>query len=774
MKFLAIEKPQFTFDEVRRFAQEHYGLQGTLTALESERDQSFRITDAGGRQAVFKIANRHEANDIVAFQVAALEHIRMADPALPAPHVIRGRSGEAVAWIGNGMGHRHAVHVLSWLEGEVAGEQALGDRQLRQVGEMTARLGRALRGFFHSAAGDRELLWDNRHALQLLQFVPLLADQRQQELARHVLETFREKTLPLLTKLRAQVIHGDVHPYNVLLDPAGRVAGIIDFGDLIHGALMQDLSNVTADFMGPAQDLEQTAAAIIGGYRAVTELDDAEIDLLPAMIEVRLLQTVLVNRVREENHTMPDSYLAGFGTRCFPLLETLQSGRSKSFIATIRRAAALSPCLAGNPSLDVLMARRMHHMGRSLYHFYDPPLHLVRGEGVWLHDAGRNRFLDCYNNVPHVGHCHPYVTEAIVRQARRLNTNTRYITDESLDYAARLAATAGPALSAVVFVNSGSEANDVAWRMAKAWTGNRGALIMEFAYHGITEATDALSPSNAPGRPLQPHVQTIPPPDVYRGAYRRGESDLGLRFADLADAAIAELQENGYGVAALIIDSAFMTNGMLEPIPGYLAALCAKVRAAGGLFIADEVQSGFGRMGSTLWGYQHHGVSPDFITIGKPAGNGHPIGAVLTRPDVLDRFTSGAQFFSTFGGNNVSCAAGVAVLDVIRDEDLIGNAARTGGLLKTALQRLMAKHDIIGDVRGTGLALGVELVTCRRSLEPAKAETLRALNLIRDEGVLVGSEGQFSNVLKIRPPIVFEPQHAELAVAAVDHALSRL
>ncbi len=774
MKFLAIEKPRFTVEEVRRFAQEHYGLAGTLTALESERDQSFRMTEAGGRQAVVKIANRHEADDIVPCQVAALEHIRLADPALPVPRVLHTRSGAAVAWLDSDAGHRHAVHALSWLEGEVVAERILGDRQLQELGETTARLGRALRGFFHKAAGDRELLWDNRHAPQLLQFVPLLADQRQQELARCILEQFRERTLPTLAKLRAQVIHGDVHPYNVLLGPAGAVTGIIDFGDLIHGALIQDLSNVVADFMGPAQDFEKTATAIIGGYRGVTELEEAEIDVLPGMIEARLLQTVLVNRVREENHTMPESYLAGFGVRCFPLLEALRSG-SKAFVAAIRRAAALSSRpAAGSSSLADLMAQRIRHMGRSLYHFYDPPLHLVRGEGVWLHDAGNNRFLDCYNNVPHVGHCHPYVTEAIVRQARRLNTNTRYITDQSLDYAARLAATADPALSAVVYVNSGSEANDVAWRMAKTWTGNRGALVMEFAYHGVSEATDALSPSNAPGSPIQPHVRTIPPPDVYRGPYRRGEPDLGIRYADLADVAIAELQESGLGVAALIIDSAFMTNGMLEPVPRYLATLCAKVRAAGGLFIADEVQSGFGRLGNAMWGYQHHGVSPDFITIGKPAGNGHPIGAVLTRPEILDRFTREAQFFSTFGGNNVSCAAGLAVLDVIRDEDLIANAAHTGSLLKTGLQRLMAKHDIIGDVRGSGLAIGVELVTSRRSLEPAKAHTLQALNLIRDEGVLVGSEGKLSNILKIRPPMVFEPRHAELAVAAVDRALSRL
>jgi 4-aminobutyrate aminotransferase-like enzyme len=413
-------------------------------------------------------------------------------------------------------------------------------------------------------------------------------------------------------------------------------------------------------------------------------------------------------------------------------------------------------------------------MGEKLYLFYDPPLHLVKGNGVWVEDASGHRYLDCYNNVPHVGHCHPYVSEAIVRQARRLNTNTRYLTEESLDYAERLAATAAPGLSAVIFVNSGSEANDVAWRMAKAWTKKRGGLCMEFSYHGITEASDAFSPSNAPSAPLRDFIRTLTPPDDYRGPYLRGETRLAERYAALADAPINSLNEAGYGVAALILDSAFMTNGMLEAPAGYVAQVVEKVRKAGGLFIADEVQSGFGRLGSDMWGHRHHGVVPDFITIGKPAGNGHPLGAVITRPEILEHFTSEAAFFSTFGGNNVSCAAGIAVLDVIRDEDLIANARETGAYLKQGLRDLMKRHVIIGDVRGRGLALGMELVIDRKTRKPAPAAQITLLNLVRNEGVLVGGEGEAGNIVKIRPPIVFRREHADIAIAAVDRALTRL
>ena len=264
------------------------------------------------------------------------------------------------------------------------------------------------------------------------------------------------------------------------------------------------------------------------------------------------------------------------------------------------------------------------------------------------------------------------------------------------------------------------------------------------------------------------------PPDTYRGLYGGDEPDVGERYAALAEPSIAELDGEGYGVAAVMIDSAFMSNGVLDAPQGYLTGVAARVRKAGGMFIADEVQSGFGRMGTAFWGHRHHGITPDFITIGKPAGNGHPLGAVVTRPEILAHFLTAGPFFSTFGGNNVSCAAGIAVLDVIGDENLVENARVTGDYFRAGLRGLMPAHGVIGDVRGVGLATGVELVRDRVTKEPAGSEVQRLLNLLRDEGVLMGAEGKFGNVLKIRPPIVFTKAHADIAVAAMGRALSRL
>lgn len=409
-----------------------------------------------------------------------------------------------------------------------------------------------------------------------------------------------------------------------------------------------------------------------------------------------------------------------------------------------------------------LSVRRRRLMGAKLHLFYDPPLHLVRGDGVWLFDAAGRRYLDAYNNVPHVGHCHPRVVEAIARQAGQLNTNTRYLFAQTVDYAEALLALLPRGFEVCAFVNSGSEAVDLAWRMAKAFTGRQGAIVMEDAYHGWTEAVDALSPISAPDRPLAPHVRTLPAP----GTVNSGAAD--------AARAIASLAEAGLGPAAFIVDPSFCTNGILDAPDGYLADVFAAVRAAGGLCIADEVQAGFGRPGSHFWGFATHDVVPDIVTMGKPIGNGHPLGVVVTRREIMDAFMDSTSFFSTFGGNNVACAAGLAVLEVLQRERLQENAATVGAELKAGLIGLMERHAVVGAVRGKGLLLGVELVRDCGSREPATAETRRLMHLMRDAGVLVGNEGRHGNVLKLRPPMVFGREHAALLLDALDRALARL
>lgn len=776
MKFLRANAPHFPITAIEQLAQQHFGLTGMLEPLYSERDQNTRLREANGKAWVVKIANAAEDPAIIDCQIETLLHIANVDPDLPVPRVRRTTSGATHVHIQAADGTTHLFHVLSFLEGQIAGTATLDEVLYGKIGTIVARLGKAMRGFFHPAAGGRDLLWDVRMAPRLLPHVDLLKGREHPEIARDILTHFAEKVLPRLPHLRAQLIHGDVHEHNLILTHAAplEIAGIIDFGDMIHGPLIMDVADTVADFaVNPAKVLD-VLHAIVAGYHAVTPLEPAEIELVYDLVLTRLLLTPLTNAVRAKETPDEPNYMAEYGEAGLEVCAEIRRIGRDAFTDAVRAACGLPARRNAADSVDTLIDRRKAAMGSRLYVFYDPPLHMVRGEGVWLTDAGGRRYLDCYNNVPHVGHCHPHVVEALTRQIRTLNTNTRYLGEQVLDYSERLGATLPGKLKVCAFVNSGSEANDIAWRMAKAYTGNPGGLTMEYAYHGITEAIDAFSPSGSLTGKLAPHMRTLVAPDGYRGAHRYGTPDLGLRYAAHADEAIASLAAAGMKPAAFMVDSAFMTNGVLEPQKDYLATVFAKVRAAGGLCIGDEVQSGFGRMGSFMWGHTHHGVVPDIVTIGKPAGNGHPLGVVITTPEIMECFLKETSFFSTFGGNNVSCAAGLAVLDVIVGEGLIANASSTGDYLKQGFKGLMAKHDLIGDVRGTGLALGVELVTDRKTLAPATAETKRLLNLMRDEGILIGSEGVLGNILKIRPPIVFQREHADLAVSALDRALGNL
>lgn len=775
MKFLHANAPRLSMDLVEKFARQHYGLQGEIEPLYSERDQNLRLREKDGTAWVLKIANVAEDAGIIDCQIETLRHIERVDPALPVPRVRLTRENATTAQITAEGGCSHIFYVLSYLDGRIAGTADQSTKLYCDIGAMVARLGRAMRGYFHPAAGNRELLWDIRMAPRFLQQIDFLQRPEHRRIAEHILINLRDNVIPRLESLRAQLVHADVHEHNLILsnDPVASIAGIIDFGDMIHGPLVFDVANTIADFALDPARLEIVPEEIINAYHAVTPLEEAEIDLIFDLVSARLLLTPLTNAVRRYETPGEPNYMAEYGEHAIDVCLAMERIGRQVFTDRLRQVCGLSK---SHSSADIgnLISRRKATMGSKLYVFYNPPLHIVKGDGVWLTDASGRHYLDCYNNVPHVGHCHPHIVEALTRQIRTLNTNTRYLGEQVLAYSERLGASLPGKLKVCAFVNSGSEANDIAWRMARSCTGNTGGITMDFAYHGITDAADAFSPSGNYQNSLPPHMRALTPPDGYRGQHRYGTPNWGLKYTVDADRAIASLAEAGMKPAAFMIDSAFMTNGVLEPQPGYLAEIFKKIRAAGGLCIGDEVQSGFGRMGTHMWGHAHHDVVPDIVTIGKPAGNGHPLGVVITTPEIMEQFLKEFAFFSTFGGNNVSCAAGLAVLDVIQREDLIENSRVVGDYLKAGIKALMSKHALIGDVRGTGLALGIELVTDRQAQTPATAETAQILNLMRDEGVLIGSEGILGNVLKIRPPIVLKKEHADIAVAALDRALARI
>ena len=419
------------------------------------------------------------------------------------------------------------------------------------------------------------------------------------------------------------------------------------------------------------------------------------------------------------------------------------------------------------------LARRHRLMGAGAELFYEKPLHLVRGAGVWLYDAQGRAYLDVYNNVPHVGHTHPTVVAAIQRQTAILATHTRYLHENILEYAEQLTARLPSHLDACIFVNSGSEANDVAWRMAQMATGHRGGLVMEHAYHGITDAAAALTPSE--GRPRDPRVGTIAPPAAgLRVTVALGADGVGAGVAEAAhdaDQAIARLAERGFSPAAFFLDTAITSSGIFDPPAAWAAAVTMRLRAAGSLVVADEVQYGLGRSGSHFWGFERRGIDPDIVTLGKPVGNGYPMGVVVANRALIEAFQAKFGFFSTFGGNAVAAAAGLAVLEVLDVERLMANAAATGSYLRSQLEAVAAQHACLGDVRGTGLLLGVEVLA--RDGSPSRGRNKRIVNALASEfGILIGYEGPQASILKLRPPMPFHREHADLLVQAIDAAAS--
>jgi 4-aminobutyrate aminotransferase-like enzyme len=420
------------------------------------------------------------------------------------------------------------------------------------------------------------------------------------------------------------------------------------------------------------------------------------------------------------------------------------------------------------------LALRARHLSPSLSLSYEEPLDIVRGEGAFLVASDGRRYLDLVNNVCHVGHCHPRVVEAGARQMAELNTNTRYLHEHVVRYAQRLAATFPDPLEVVFPVNSGSEANDLALRIARAATGATDVIVVAGAYHGHLSSTIELSPykyDGAGGEGRRPHVHEVPMPDPYRGALHG--PDAGERHAE-AVARAAEEARAGGGLAAFFCESMFGCGGQVDPPPGYLTAAFEHVRAAGGLCVADEVQVGFGRVGSHFWAFERQGVVPDLVTLGKPIGNGHPLAAVVTTRALADAFHTGMEYFNTYGGNPVSSAIGLAVLDVIEDEGLQEHARVLGEELLAGLSELAGRHALIGDVRGAGLFLGVELVRDRTTLEPAAEEATEVVEELREAGILVSTDGPLHNVLKLKPPLVVSADDARRFLRELDAALGRV
>jgi 4-aminobutyrate aminotransferase-like enzyme/Ser/Thr protein kinase RdoA (MazF antagonist) len=751
------ERPRVDEDGAVEIAATAFGVRvARARDLGSERDRSFLLLGAGGEAvAVLKVSNASEDPEVLDMEAAAALWVAAVDPELRVaqPRRALGDGALRAAWRHDGIEHWARLYDALPGHSRIAAAQ-LPDAALVGWGATTARLATALRGFFHPRA-QRALPWDAAHALSGRAMLGDIRDPRARAAVQRVLDAFEARAVPAWPRLRAQVLHADLTVDNTLTDDAGRITGIVDFGDMSHTTLVADLASVLDSVVagrdGGAGELLRAARLVLDGYERVTPLEPLELDVLPLAWAARSALTIAISSWRVAQGLEEQAFAERFNDECLAVIEALEA---VGWDAVARALGGTGGADRPDPSLA---ARRAAAFGPAIDPlFYDEPLQVVGAEGVWITDAAGRRFLDAYNNVPCVGHAHPRVTGAIARQSRRINTHTRYLHPLAIELSERLVATCPPELDTVVLVNSGSEANDLAWRMATAVTGRGGGLCTAFAYHGITEAIAALSPEGWLDGVGPDHVERWEPPDALRGAHLGAEGHA---------AAIERLaRERGHGLAATILDGIVTSDRIADLDAGYVRELVAQTRAAGGLWIADEVQAGHGRTGDALWSFERAGIVPDFVTLGKPMGNGHPVAAVITKASIAAELEGRSSLFSTFGGNPVSAAAALAVLDVLEDERVLERVQRTGTALRVALGEVAAEHAEVLDVRGVGLACGGELATAGR------ATAVR--DLLRHHGVLVGTTGRDSNILKIRPPLAFDEPHVPLVAAALRTALT--
>ena len=766
MLALRTSPPVFSAAQAERVARDTYGLLGSVRALPGERDCNFHLDTADGRQYVLKILDLEAGPETVECQLSVLEHLAEQDPSLPVPRLFPSALGEETGSVIGQDGIKYTTCLIGFLPGRLLAEVPPGRRLLENVGDTLARLDRALQGFFHPALGQR-LAWDVRRLPELAEHTAHIESASVRRDIESTVAAFKERTSALFA-LRSQAIHGDCHGQNLLVDASGgSVSGILDFGDMIHAPRILEPAVTMSELLTEGLASLAAISSVLEAYARRQPLDGAEIEVLYDLIAARHAVTLLVHAWRRLNDPAGARVLEQSTVHAErslrALLETGRTVLSRDW----HGAAGTRSEIWAAPNASAELPRRHRLMGKGSELFYEKPLHLVRGSGVWLFDPQGHAYLDVYNNVPHVGHAHPAVVRAVQSQAAILATHTRYLHSGILEYAERLIAKTPARLDACIFVNSGSEANDVAWRMARFATGREGALVLQNAYHGITHAVAALTPGV--GQPREPHVVTIASPQPGLQTYgSAGDAPIAAAGAD-ADAAVRTLAERGFEPAAFYIDTALTSSGVYDPPPAWGAAVSQRIRAAGGLIVADEVQYGMGRPGSSFWGFERRGLDPDIVTMGKPVANGYPMGVVIANRELIEAFQATFGLFSTFGGSAVAAAAGLAVLDVLEREELMANAAATGAYLRRRLEAVAAKHACLGELRGAGLLYGLQVhavggLTARQCAK-------RIINILASEArVLIGYEGPNADILKLRPPMSFRTEHVDRVAEAIDVA----
>ena len=783
-EFTVTGRAAFSSDAAAALAREHFGLKGVVTPLPAEWDQNFLLDATDETRFVIKIANTGASAALLDFQNQAMQRLNDGWRPGASPIVVPSHAGEAIVTVESPGGALHHMRVLTWIEGRpLSGVESRDDGLLENIGRGLGELDACLANFEHPAM-RRDLIWDLCQGQWISSHSCRIPDARHRRMAERMLLQIRARVMPRLADLPHSVIHNDANDENILLARSGdgwTLAGLLDFGDMVHTITVAELATVAAYAILDRDDPLRIITTLTQGFHAARPLTGGEIEVLLPLIILRLCISVTISAMTAEED--PDNiHRLTTDTPAWAMLERLESLDWREVEDRLRHECGFDPRVRNQDGSDEvtgekLRAEREVRLGPSLSLAYREPLEIVRGRGQFLFEPNGRAHLDCVNNVCHVGHSHPRVVEAMASQAAQLNTNTRYLHSLIIEYATRLAATMPDPLSVCFFVNSGSEANELAVRIARTVTGRRDAIVFDHAYHGNTQTLVDLSPykCEGPGGAGRPDwVHKIEMPDPYRGTHRGCSNDVAITYAEELRELCERLVARSRSPALFIAEPIVACGGQVVPPDGYLKHAFEHVRAVGGLCIADEVQVGMGRAGSHWTVSEAMGAVPDIVTLGKPIGNGHPLGAVITTPEIAAAFDTGMEYFSTFGGNPVSMAVGMAVMDVIEEEDLMHRAERVGAYIKTGFRELAERHPMIGDVRGVGLFIGVELVRDRKTLQPATEETALLIELVKSDDILMSAEGPHLNVLKIKPPMQFEETDTDLLCNAVDRALTTI
>lgn len=762
----------FTKSAIENIVHHYYELTVEAKALDGYDELNFILTEKSGKKYILKIAGQQHDKNFIDAQIKIITHLGKSGIADKLQYFIKNNKGEALTIIEEN-GVEYYLRILNYLEGQFWVDAPTHSSKLHEnLGIFLASMDDALVDFKHPSM-HRHYTWDISTARDAQYKLAHIKSHEGRRIVDYFLLQFETEVLPILSSLRHSYVHNDANDYNVLVKE-DEIIGLIDFGDMVYTATINNLAVACTYAMLNTEDPLSVAVSVVKGYHTKYRLEEKELSLLYYLIAARLCISLTQSAYNASLNTENAHHFITEKPAWKLIYQLIEINPIKAEDA-FKIACNYSGLIDKNDTYKSIEEKRHQVIGKNLSISYQSHLKIEKSALQYLYDNKGNTYIDCVNNVTHVGHCHPVVVRAMQKQIATLNTNTRYLNDHIIQYAEALLATLPKHLSVCYFTNSGSEANDLAIRISKMVTGQEDIIVLDHAYHGTSTTTMQISPYkfDKPGGIGQmPWVHKAMNPDVYRGPYQNNNGEAGKAYARSVAEIIENLKQKNKKPAAFICETLLGVGGQMPLPKNYLKEVYSIVQAAGGICIADEVQVGFGRVGSKFWGFELQEVLPDIVVMGKPIGNGHPLAAVVLTEAIATKFNNGIEFFNTYGGNPVSMATGKAVLKTIQDEELQKNAFIVGNLLVQLFKELMDKHTIIGDVRGEGLFVGVELVKDRTTKEPLGKEINQIVEALKNKGFLISTDGPYNNVLKIKPPIIFTEKNAMDLSNALDEVLS--